>query len=326
MKDNQPLVSICCITYNHENYIREAIEGFLLQKTNFPIEIIIHDDSSTDGTAEIVKEYAEKYPELIIPIYQSINQYSQGIKPWPNFVFPRARGKYIALCEGDDYWTDSFKLQKQVDFLEASPEYAICFHPVKIWKKGEIIEDYITKEVPETTTIQDLAEGNYIHTPSVMFRNKLFDKFPEEFYKALIGDYFLHMLNARYGKIKKLKNTMGVYRIHEGGVHSSSGKNTMLQRWCTTMFMMIPAFEGGVKKTLVNNCLSLSKDMLRYSTDLTIEEKIQFQRFLSELAPEYFVTLMKENIEIKSLLNSGRNALEILKKKVKIRLIKMLKG
>jgi glycosyltransferase involved in cell wall biosynthesis len=109
MNNEIPLVSICCITYNHENYIRDAIEDILLQ-TTFPIEIIIHDDASTDNTASIVKEYVEKFSKLIIPKYQTINQYLQGIKLWPNFVFSRARGKYFALCGGDDYWTDPLKL------------------------------------------------------------------------------------------------------------------------------------------------------------------------------------------------------------------------
>jgi glycosyltransferase involved in cell wall biosynthesis len=132
-----PLVSICCTTYNHEKYIRDAIEGFLMQKTTFPVEILIHDDASTDKTAQIVKEYAENHSDLIITIFQTENQYSQGIKPWPNFVFPRARGKYIALCEGDDYWTDPLKLQKQVDFLEEYTEYNICFHNVKVYIENE---------------------------------------------------------------------------------------------------------------------------------------------------------------------------------------------
>ena len=107
-----PLVSIACITYNHENYIRDAIEGFLMQKTTFPVEIIIHDDASADNTAQIVKEYTDKNSDLFIPIFQTENQYSQGNKPLANFVFPRAKGKYIAICEGDDYWTDPYKLQK----------------------------------------------------------------------------------------------------------------------------------------------------------------------------------------------------------------------
>src|SRR5690554_3017735 len=128
MEDKEPLVSICCITYNHEDFIRDAIEGFLMQKTSFPIEIIIHDDASTDNTANIIEEYANKYPDLFVTILQSENQWSKGGGSiYARFVYPRARGKYIALCEGDDYWTDPLKLQKQVDFLEANPEYILCF-------------------------------------------------------------------------------------------------------------------------------------------------------------------------------------------------------
>ena len=102
----EPLVSICCLTYNHAPYIRDAIEGFLMQKTNFPVEILIHDDASTDGTADIIREYETRYPDIIKPIYQTENQYSKGVKISREYQFSRARGKYIALCEGDDYWTD----------------------------------------------------------------------------------------------------------------------------------------------------------------------------------------------------------------------------
>ena len=115
------IVSICCATYNHQKYIRDAIEGFLMQKTTFPFEILIHDDASTDGTADIIREYEAKYPDIIKPIYQRENQYSKGIKISQVYQFPRAQGKYIALCEGDDYWIDPHKLQKQVDYLERNP-------------------------------------------------------------------------------------------------------------------------------------------------------------------------------------------------------------
>jgi len=109
---DDPIVSICCITYNHEKYIRDAIEGFLMQKTLFPIEILIHGDASTDKTADIIKEYEVKYPDIIKPIYQTENQFSKGVSISATYQFPRARGKYIAICEGDDYWTDPHKLQK----------------------------------------------------------------------------------------------------------------------------------------------------------------------------------------------------------------------
>ena len=118
--DEIPLVSISCITYNHKQYIRDAIEGFLMQITNFPVEILIHDDASTDGTAEIIREYEKQYPWLIKPVYQTENQYSKHNGIISKIQYVRALGKYIAFCEGDDYWTDPYKLQKMVDFLESN--------------------------------------------------------------------------------------------------------------------------------------------------------------------------------------------------------------
>src|SRR5690554_1577899 len=121
------LLSICCLTYNHKPFIEKAINSFLTQKTNFSFEVLIHDDASTDGTSEIVKAYESKYPSIIKPIYQTENQWSKGLRSITvNYNFTRAKGKYIAICEGDDYWTDPHKLQKQVDFLESHPDYILC--------------------------------------------------------------------------------------------------------------------------------------------------------------------------------------------------------
>lgn len=129
-----PLVSICCITYNHARFIRKCLDGFLMQETSFPIEILIHDDASTDGTDGIIREYADKYPNLILPLFETENQYSQGKQNEIDFYnYRRARGKYIAYCEGDDYWTDPLKLQKQVDFMESHPDYSVCFHRCKYY-------------------------------------------------------------------------------------------------------------------------------------------------------------------------------------------------
>src|SRR5690554_6550272 len=168
---DKPVVSICCITYNHEPYIEDALKGFLIQETDFPFEILIHDDASTDRTADIIREYEAKYPRLIKPIYQVENQYSQGVKISAKFNFPRSQGKYIALCEGDDYWIDKDKLQKQYDFLKLNQEYSLCFHSAKIINeqdnfhfRGESIEnrEYSGQEI--------LAEWT-IPTASVMFVN-----------------------------------------------------------------------------------------------------------------------------------------------------------
>jgi len=238
--DTTPFVSISCITFNHKDYIRQAIDGFLMQKTNFTFEVLIHDDASTDGTEEIIREYEAKYPEIIKPLYEKENQWTKGRIGSAVFNFPRAQGKYIALCEGDDYWTDPLKLQKQVDFLEGNPDYALCFHPVKIWdeEKQKLIDDYLTREVPETTDIYELAKGNYIHTPSVVFRSKTIKNLPDELFKSPVGDYFLHMLSAEYGKIKKLPNTMAVYRVSNSGVWSLQTADYRVAKWLKLLMLL----------------------------------------------------------------------------------------
>lgn len=128
VKDTEnPLVSVRCITYNHEPYIAQAIDGFLMQKTDFPFEVIIHDDASTDKTADIIREYERKYPLIIKPIYQTENQYSKRNGSIAKAIDPKLKGKYIAFCEGDDYWIDPNKLQMQVDFLEKKLEHRMCY-------------------------------------------------------------------------------------------------------------------------------------------------------------------------------------------------------
>ena len=228
MNNDSPLVSVSCITYNHNKYIRECLDGFLMQKTTFPIEVIIHDDCSTDGTKEIIEEYAAKYPNIIFPMFQKENQYSKGIKPNWEFNFPRCRGKYIAMCEGDDYWTDPYKLQKQVDFLEANEDFSICFHRMKIINGIRIsLSNYNPKYQKEVSDIKHLARvGNFLHTASVVFR-KPKESFPDWLHDLPIGDYPLYLFNAQFGKIKFIKEVMGVYRIHEGGIWGQFQENSV---------------------------------------------------------------------------------------------------
>jgi glycosyltransferase involved in cell wall biosynthesis len=240
-----PLVSIMCFTYNHVSFIRQCLDGFIMQKTNFPIEAIIHDDASTDGTADIIREYEKKYPDIIKPIYQKENQYSKGLDILTP-VSRKFRGKYIALCEGDDYWTDEYKLQKQVDFLEENEDFSICFHPVKVYseEKKRFIENLTVPEVPDITDIKTLVtKNNYINTPSVMYRtNQQVFKDLLNFPKLVIMDYCLHMLFAKYGKIKKLSDTMAVYRLHKGGILSLKPKEYQAQCWNKTVAGLISYF------------------------------------------------------------------------------------
>lgn len=215
MDKNPVLLSICCITYNHENYISQAIEGFLAQKTSFNFEIIIHDDASTDATASIVKKYEQEHPNLIKAIYQTENQYSKGIKPWPNFVFPIARGKYIALCEGDDYWTDPYKLQKQVDFLEANPEYFIHY------TNEDTLDEQNIRTKSYTFDFNDSIQSKQGSTLTAVFRNSIVFQNNIKainFKDIKSGDWLIEILLTMQGLGFFDRNKTAYYRKHKKGV------------------------------------------------------------------------------------------------------------
>jgi glycosyltransferase involved in cell wall biosynthesis len=228
----KPLVSIACISYNQAGYIRSAIEGFLIQKTNFPIEIIIHDDCSTDGTDQIVKEYEMKYPDLIFPIYQKENQYSKGIRRiLATFVFPKCNGKYIAICEGDDYWTDPYKLQKQVDCLENNKDLSFCFHSIIIVNYREISKTIIAKKYfkDKVFSIKDLiyGGGSFVPTPSIVFKKSSFNEIPDFFGSVPIGDYFLTLVLGDKGNCYYIDEPMAVYRKYVSGSWSESNNQLL---------------------------------------------------------------------------------------------------
>jgi glycosyltransferase involved in cell wall biosynthesis len=217
-----PLVSVSCITYNHEKFIREAIEGFLMQKTTFPIEILIHDDASTDGTADIIKEYERKYSDLIFPIYQAENQYSKEVKVAFTYQFPRARGKYIALCEGDDYWTNPLKLQRQTHFLETNLDY-IAVAENGIVKNSTRNQIYPFSEEPERDlTIAEMVEKRRFPTASVVFRKDAITNFREEAKQAI--DTILWCYLASKGKFRYLTNISSVYNRGAHGMVESTDK------------------------------------------------------------------------------------------------------
>lgn len=222
----EPLVSICCLTYNHETYIKQCLDGFLMQKTNFPFEILIHDDASVDNTQNIIKNYELKHSDIIKPIYQKENQYSKGIGVSRVYQFPRAKGKYIAMCEGDDYWIDPYKLQKQVDFLETHPEYVFSFHDSIILNQrtGEKRMRIGDRQIDNTVDLNSLIIQNNIPTASIVFRNFLdYAQLPDWIGKISKGDYGLCVLLAEEGPGKYLPEAMSVYRVHEGGIWSSKG-------------------------------------------------------------------------------------------------------
>jgi glycosyltransferase involved in cell wall biosynthesis len=215
---NQPKVSVLMITYNHEKYIAEAIESVLMQKVDFPYELIVGEDCSTDGTREIVREYSRKYPEII---RAHLRERNIGARENSRQVFFASQGNYLALLEGDDYWTSPRKLQIQADLLDAHPETSICGHPC-IWHYEDGSQpDAVVPELPRGFYgIENLLRGDRLSTCSVMFRRVVEDIAPECYRHLAMGDLPLFVELARRGNICLFKETMGVYRIHAGGCWS----------------------------------------------------------------------------------------------------------
>ena len=223
----KPLVSICCLAYNHEAYIRQCLDGFMMQKTTFPIEILIHDDASTDNTADIIREYEKKYPTIIKPIYQVENQYSKGVRVGVVYNLSRVRGKYVALCEGDDYWIDPLKLQKQVDFLEGHPEYTLSHTAFEFYYQNNStfkkFENKKTAEYSKDRLISAILNDNSyrIQTNTALYPVSIFQDILDEnpflfsgFF--LMGDTQLWCCLASRGKVHYLKDITAVYRVADG--------------------------------------------------------------------------------------------------------------
>lgn len=221
------VVSVLCTAYNHEKYIRSALDGFVNQKTNFRYEVLINDDASKDHTAAIIAEYEAKYPDIIKPVYQKENQYSKGVYIFQTILFPLAKGKYIAVCEGDDYWCDENKLQKQVDFLESHEGYSACVHNTRLMdcRTGGSWPMY-KRSKDQDLTFKEVV--NYsaacFHTSSIMCARELFIV-PDTLTAEGFGDYPRAVYLRLNGKIHYLKDIMSVYRMFTAGSWTSRHQN-----------------------------------------------------------------------------------------------------
>lgn len=228
-------VSVICIAYNHRKYIQKALDGIVAQKTDFPFEIIVHDDMSTDGTAEIIRQYEKEYPDLIRAIYESENQYSKGKDVFRELSLPYAKGRYVASCECDDFWMDNEKLQKQYELMEAHPELDMCAC------RASEVSDYDAIELREIRpkmqnsilTVEEviLGGGTYLATASLFYRKSIFNSLMN-YEKILFFDYSMQIKGALRGGIIYLDDKMAAYRVGtEGSWSTDISKNK--EKWKT---------------------------------------------------------------------------------------------
>lgn len=239
MIKERPIVSICCITYNHAKFIKECLDGFEKQQVDFPLEIIIHDDLSTDNTRELLLTYKESSKFHVKLLFPDYNRYSKGERIFPQ-TFREAKGKYIAMCEGDDYWTDPLKLQLQVDFLEANKDYVI--HSGNAINYIEHKKEFRELELKEKTfEIKDFYIQNNLITTTVMFRVSSLPIIPQEYFKCFYGDWFLYviLLNKVKAKAFRSKEVLSVYRIHAKGTMSiNNGESKHLEFFVNQIFLL----------------------------------------------------------------------------------------
>jgi glycosyltransferase involved in cell wall biosynthesis len=229
LEDSAVAVSALIVTYNHERFVRQALDSALLQRLPQPFEILVSEDCSTDGTRAIVHEYAERHPQLIRLLLSEQNLHSNEVVARG---FRAARGRYVALLDGDDYWTSDDKLRAQVEFLEARPDLTICFHNVQVVDEhsqsmGRL---WTAPGQPELSGLHELLRGNPIAASSVVYRRAAVAELPawyERFFP--VTDWPLHVLYAREGRIGYLDRTLGAYRLHSGGLYSTLGEREKLE-------------------------------------------------------------------------------------------------
>ncbi|SFT39830.1 Glycosyl transferase family 2 [Algoriphagus locisalis] len=301
-KEDSFIVSIICNTYNHVNYISQTIESFLEQRTRFGIEILIHDDASTDGTSQVIRKFENEYPAIIKPIYQSENQYSKGIKPAFEYQYPRAKDKYVALCEGDDFWTDPLKLQKQIDYLEENPQYSICCtNYSEVNSKGVVLKENVwrgNRLNPVITHEMILEEYKPKFLTSVFRREAIKNGVPPLFYKAFNTDNFLCAIATEYGPACFLNFTSGCYRVHNQGVWSSKTEIQQFEMQLKSFLVMAEYFSKDYqKKSITKRIYSIKRKLSRlYLKEKNISKSMDQIRYMFPINPADTVKVVVGNL------------------------------
>lgn len=291
-------VSVCMITYNHEAFITEALEGVFNQQCDFDIEVIISNDCSTDQTHKTITEFLKTNTRRNITVNYFNHTKNLGMIPNFKFTLKQCKGTYIALCDGDDYWTDPLKLQKQVDFLEANEEYNICFHKVQMLEGAAFVEDVIEKRFDAIAnrpiSRQDLLEqGNFMHTPSVVFRRQSLD-LPFEFYTSTIGDYFLHIINASNGYIHRIDEFMAVYRKGVGVYSTLSSAKMTLKILSYQSSLLSYLSEPSEKKILLEKQMQLISSLEGKMSELDKKQYLTINTPLSYLVGVILLKLKRK--------------------------------
>jgi glycosyltransferase involved in cell wall biosynthesis len=244
MEENPPKVSVLIVTYNHERYLRAALESALAQQTSFDVEVVVGEDCSTDGTRGIIEEFRAKPGRTLRALYRPANL---GLAQNLRLTWEACRGQYIAILEGDDYWTDPQKLQRQADALDAHADWALCFHRVEVIEDGspprlktlEPAED----SFPDETSLDDLLRRNFISNVSVMYRRGLIEGIPDSFAGLVQQDFALHALHALRGKIGYLSETMAVWRHHAGSMWSAQSECRRVE-WILQAYEVVQELVG----------------------------------------------------------------------------------
>lgn len=268
-------VSVCCVTYNHEAFLAQAIESVIAQKFEGTIEMIIGEDCSSDGTKAIAIAYQDKFPDLI---KVQTNGANVGVMANLMSVLAACDGDYICILDGDDYWTDNAKVQKQVDFLEKNNDYAICAHNLSTVKiDGKPLYELVRQEKEEHTyDLQDLAKTNMLPTASCMYRNNFSagdnpTGYPTWLPLVKIGDYCLNMLAARHGKAKYFPAVMGAYRIHNSGTWNGENQAKRLIMFFDTVHYLRKEFTGEVKHLLMKQQVMCLQSVASHGADVLKE-------------------------------------------------------
>lgn len=274
MENNKIKVVIRCITYNHESYIQQCLDGIIMQKTRFKFVAIVHDDCSLDNTPDIIRDYVEKYPNIIIPIYESENQHKKGtLSKIINEAIKSTEATYIATCEGDDYWTDPYKLQKQVEFMDKHPEYVICAHNSYQLFANNTWGIFVNPNLREHDIgIEELLKKWRIPTASLLYRKEVWEKVPAT-NKYPNGDYYLLLRLLSQGKFHYNPSVMSVYRMHDDSLSAEMDRNKFrmyddIIRLLNDVRILYKEEEQPLFDEAINNYETMKVDVIRTNDPL----------------------------------------------------------